>query len=255
MTRLDQLGELVVGTPPPAPRGRPGGFHLDEERARGDGVALERAEVAVQRRGDELVPVGVGCDLGSHAREQDVDERVVSGEEAVLLVLEVLVERAWRDPGAAADLGDGGGGVALRGHHLHQRGLEPGALRGGDLVARQPVRSARERVRDAEDPVAGRSSGSGLHSHILAVILLDSMRLACKAPGPTLLLAVVVLLMLYAAPAAAAWQPGPAKYGARKDTNVPVTMSDGTVLRANVYHPTDPATGPDAPGPFPVIMG
>src|SRR3954447_8764042 len=31
-------------------------------------------------------------------------------------------------------------------------------------------------------------------------------------------------------------------------------MSDGTVLRANVYYPTDPRTGRAAKGPFPVIM-
>ena len=36
--------------------------------------------------------------------------------------------------------------------------------------------------------------------------------------------------------------------------NVPVKMSDGTVLRANVYFPTDAKTGAAASGPFPVIM-
>jgi putative CocE/NonD family hydrolase len=36
--------------------------------------------------------------------------------------------------------------------------------------------------------------------------------------------------------------------------NVPVTMADGTVLRANVFVPTDAGTGAPARGPFPVIM-
>ena len=31
-------------------------------------------------------------------------------------------------------------------------------------------------------------------------------------------------------------------------------MSDGTVLRANVYYPTDPSTGREAAGRFPVIL-
>src|SRR5580704_8514573 len=57
-----------------------------------------------------------------------------------------------------------------------------------------------------------------------------------------------------AAPAASAWQPEPASYGIGSRTNVPVTMSDGTVLSVNVYYPADPHTGQPAPGPFPVIL-
>jgi predicted acyl esterase len=45
------------------------------------------------------------------------------------------------------------------------------------------------------------------------------------------------------APSAAAWLPESARYGLGTQTNLPVTMSDGTVLRANVYYPTDPSTG------------
>jgi uncharacterized protein len=61
-------------------------------------------------------------------------------------------------------------------------------------------------------------------------------------------------LLLGSAPASAAWKPGPVKYGIEKRSNVSVTMRDGTVLRANVYFPTAPATGKEAKGPFPVIM-
>jgi putative CocE/NonD family hydrolase len=45
-----------------------------------------------------------------------------------------------------------------------------------------------------------------------------------------------------------------AEYGVGEHKNVPVTMSDGVVLRANVYYPTDLKTGKAARGPFPVIM-
>jgi len=62
-------------------------------------------------------------------------------------------------------------------------------------------------------------------------------------------------LLWSAVPASAqAWKPEPAQYGVGKQTNVPVRMADGTVLRANVYYPTDRATGMAAAGPFPVIM-
>jgi uncharacterized protein len=67
------------------------------------------------------------------------------------------------------------------------------------------------------------------------------------------LLASLVVLGL-AAPVAQAWTPEGATYGIGSLTNVPVTMSDGTVLRANVYYPTDPATGQEAAGSFPVLL-
>ncbi|MHB1584535.1 MAG: CocE/NonD family hydrolase [Acidimicrobiales bacterium] len=54
--------------------------------------------------------------------------------------------------------------------------------------------------------------------------------------------------------ATAAWSPQPAAYGEGSHLNEPVTMSDGTVLRADVYYPTDPSTGAPAPGTFPVLL-
>src|SRR3954452_25363895 len=47
------------------------------------------------------------------------------------------------------------------------------------------------------------------------------------------------------------WRPGPAVYGTTSTDDIPVTMSDGTILRANVITPTDPKTGKPAAGPFP----
>ena len=66
--------------------------------------------------------------------------------------------------------------------------------------------------------------------------------------------AAVIATAAVAAPAAQAWTPEPATYGVGSQTNLPVTMSDGTVLRANVYYPTDPATGQAAVGSFPVLL-
>lgn len=50
------------------------------------------------------------------------------------------------------------------------------------------------------------------------------------------------------------WTPEPATYGESKQENVPVTMADGTVLRATIDTPADPATGKPAAGPFPVLL-
>jgi putative CocE/NonD family hydrolase len=52
--------------------------------------------------------------------------------------------------------------------------------------------------------------------------------------------------------AAAAWRPGPARYGVYEERNLPVRMGDGTVLRANVYYPA--LGGHPARGPFPVLL-
>jgi len=50
------------------------------------------------------------------------------------------------------------------------------------------------------------------------------------------------------------WTPERAVYGTTSQNDVPVTMSDGTVLRANIIYPTDPRTGRVAAGPFPVLL-
>jgi putative CocE/NonD family hydrolase len=51
---------------------------------------------------------------------------------------------------------------------------------------------------------------------------------------------------------ALAWSPEPAQYGVVEEQNLPVTMSDGTVLRVNVYYPA--VGGKPAPGRFPVLL-
>lgn len=56
------------------------------------------------------------------------------------------------------------------------------------------------------------------------------------------------------APSARSWTPEAPVYGIGEHKNVAVTVTDGVVLRANVYFPTDPRTGVAARGRFPVVM-
>src|SRR4051794_16167190 len=65
---------------------------------------------------------------------------------------------------------------------------------------------------------------------------------------------VAVFAALALPQAAAAWTPEAPSYGVGEHKNVAVTMSDGVVLRPNVYYPTDVKAGAAAHGPFPVLM-
>src|SRR5689334_79637 len=71
--------------------------------------------------------------------------------------------------------------------------------------------------------------------------------------GDSMLRVTTVLLLLLLFPAAASaadgWTPydRPAQFSEVVDSDVPVTMSDGTILRADVHRP-------DAPGRFPVLL-
>ena len=58
-------------------------------------------------------------------------------------------------------------------------------------------------------------------------------------------------LAAFAAPALA-WSPEPGRYGVFEQHNIPVTMSDGTVLRVNIYYPA--TGGRPARGRFPVLL-
>ncbi|EFQ81916.1 hydrolase CocE/NonD family protein [Aeromicrobium marinum DSM 15272] len=71
-----------------------------------------------------------------------------------------------------------------------------------------------------------------------------------------LLLLGPLFAVVPAGPAAAAgWEPGPALYDvAVTESDVPVTMADGRVLRAAVHRPVLPGTTTPADGPFPVIL-
>ena len=71
-----------------------------------------------------------------------------------------------------------------------------------------------------------------------------------------LALAVALPVVLLSTPTSAAtrtWKERPASYGVHVDQDVPVTMSDGTVLRVNVYRPAH-ADGSPVERRFPVIL-
>jgi putative CocE/NonD family hydrolase len=51
------------------------------------------------------------------------------------------------------------------------------------------------------------------------------------------------------------WQPRAATYGVHIEQDVPITMSDGAVLDADIHYPADPNdTSHAAPGPFPALL-
>jgi predicted acyl esterase len=50
------------------------------------------------------------------------------------------------------------------------------------------------------------------------------------------------------------WEPDPASYGMTVQANVPVKMSDGATLVANIGYPTDLSTGQQAAATFPVLL-
>jgi uncharacterized protein len=89
-----------------------------------------------------------------------------------------------------------------------------------------------------------------------AAALLSGLLVASVAPGGAGASAPDPIAAAIAASAApgSSWQPGPVRYGHAVRYDVPVRMSDGTVLRANIDYPTDRGTGAPAPGPFPVLM-
>ncbi len=72
--------------------------------------------------------------------------------------------------------------------------------------------------------------------------------------GAVRAVAIAVVGLAWVAPQAQAWSPEPATYGMGEQMNVSITASDGTVLRADVYYPTQASSGAPAPGPFPVLL-
>jgi predicted acyl esterase len=50
------------------------------------------------------------------------------------------------------------------------------------------------------------------------------------------------------------WVPEAATYGVYRESNVPVRMTDGVVLRADIAIPADPNTKQPAAGRFPVLL-
>lgn len=65
-------------------------------------------------------------------------------------------------------------------------------------------------------------------------------------------LLLLAVLALGAAPAAA-WEPGPERFGEAVERDLRIPMADGVELAADVYRPSLP-DGRPAPGPFPVLV-
>ena len=83
---------------------------------------------------------------------------------------------------------------------------------------------------------------------------MDTMRAAVRTRR-MLTAALALVLVAPAAEAAAATDyTRPAAYGIQREADMKIEMSDGVVLAADVYYPTDPKTGGPAEGPFPVIL-
>lgn len=75
-------------------------------------------------------------------------------------------------------------------------------------------------------------------------VLVALVATALVVPGP-----------VPASPSVDGWSPRPATYDITVTEDVPITMRDGRVLRADIHTPADPNTGEPAAGPFPVIVG
>ncbi len=82
---------------------------------------------------------------------------------------------------------------------------------------------------------------------------MGALREACGFGRATVL--AVALVGVLAAPASAdTGYSRPAQYGTHLVKDVSVKMSDGVVLEADVYYPSDPSTGAPAAGKFPVVL-
>jgi putative CocE/NonD family hydrolase len=92
----------------------------------------------------------------------------------------------------------------------------------------------------------------------VAAALLGAATLTAVLAGPTGAGAATADPIQDAITASAAaghtWSPDLERYGVHTQRDVPVRMADGTVLRADIAAPADPATGKPAAGRFPVLL-
>ena len=163
-----------------------GGQRLDDRRGRvlglrGDELEQRRDHVAELARPAAAVALGVDDRLDR--RRQHPDPVVHRGDEAVLLVVEELVEGRARDAGALDHLGDRRRGVGSAGADDRHRLQQPLALRVGDVLAREPVATRGQPPRLARLRTRGRLRGTGARGGVRG-----SIRIPAGLAGPASLL-------------------------------------------------------------------
>lgn len=93
-----------------------------------------------------------------------------------------------------------------------------------------------------------------MRTAVACVVLVSASLVGAAGAAPTATRAKIPASVLTASSAPGShWRADKATYGVGKDSDRRVTMSDGTVLRADVYYPTG-SNGMRAPGRFPVVM-
>lgn len=108
--------------------------------------------------------------------------------------------------------------------------------------AANPAPERRRRVMDLSAPFLGA---------VALVAALAAATTAAAQPAPP---AAPSAIPGPAAYPGGMWSPGRARFGVASASDVPITMDDGTVLRATVLYPADKTTGQRVPGRFPVIL-
>ena len=118
---------------------------LEHDQAGAVPVVLDRAPELIERRAEALLEIALGLAVGgADARGGARGEQVERRQEALLPVLELLVEGAPRDAGEADHLLDAGARIAVGGNSLDHRTVHARALIEHDLLRLEPVRPARK---------------------------------------------------------------------------------------------------------------
>ncbi len=143
-TLLDQQLEPLRG---PLAMGDAGGAErqrLDRDQRGGRGLVHRQSHEGVEARDQALAEV-VGLAVGLADPGADlVDDLVEGGEEALLLVFEMVVEGALGDAGQGDQFTQGRARVAIPRDRLDHRSLQPRLLVPGHLRRRHPAGAARQ---------------------------------------------------------------------------------------------------------------
>ena len=153
---VDRAGVVGEGAVAALHRARPGADDLDEQRLGLVGEGGEHLEVGVDHgahaaRAGSVPTRGVGA-RPAHRLDHRLGARVEQRDDAVLLVVEVLVERRLRHPGLAGDRLRRRVGVAHAGEDGRRGGVEPAPLAVLAHLERRRVTAARCRVPTAHAP-------------------------------------------------------------------------------------------------------